>query len=51
MILQALTRYYEILSKDPESGIAPPGYSTANISFALNLSEKGELLDIFPLVV
>ena len=51
MILQALSRYYEILSKDPQSDIALPGYSTVNVSFAINLSEKGELLDIFPLVV
>jgi CRISPR-associated protein Csd1 len=49
MILQALTRYYDILADDPESGIAPPGYSIANVSFALNLSPEGELLNIFPL--
>jgi CRISPR-associated protein Csd1 len=51
MILQALTRYYDILSKNPESDIAPPGYSTANVSFALNISRQGELLDVFPLFV
>jgi CRISPR-associated protein Csd1 len=49
MILQALTRYYDILSNDPESDVAPPGYSVANVSYALNLSAQGELLDIFPL--
>jgi CRISPR-associated protein Csd1 len=49
MILQALTRYYEILSNDPESDIAPPNYSVAKVAFALNISAKGELLDIFPL--
>ncbi len=49
MILQALTHYYDILSNDPESNIAPPGYTSAGISFALNVSEKGELLDVFPL--
>ena len=49
MILQALTRYYDILSSDPESDIAPPGYSAIGISFALNVSSKGELLDVFPL--
>jgi len=49
MILQALTRYYDILSNDPESDIAPPGYSSTGISFALNISAKGELLDVFPL--
>jgi CRISPR-associated protein Csd1 len=45
MILQALTRYYDILS---EGEVAPLGYSTVGISFALNLSAQGELLDIFP---
>jgi CRISPR-associated protein Csd1 len=29
--------------------IAEPGYSAANVSFALNLSSEGELLDIVPL--
>jgi CRISPR-associated protein Csd1 len=49
MILQALTKYYDILSNDPESDIAPPGYSSTGVSFALNVSAKGELLDVFPL--
>lgn len=49
MILQALTRYYDILSSDPESDIAPPGYSSTGVSFALNISEQGTLLDVFPL--
>lgn len=49
MILQALTRYYDILANDPQSDIAPPGYSVTGVSFALNLSAQGELLDIFPL--
>lgn len=48
MILQALNRYYDILADDPESGIAPYGFSTANVSFAINLSPDGELLEIFP---
>ena len=51
MILQALNRYYDILSTDPQINIAPPGYCTANVSFAINLSSEGELLDIFPLFV
>jgi CRISPR-associated protein Csd1 len=51
MILQALTRYYEILSTDTESDISPPGYSAIGISFALNLSVTGKLLDVFPLFV
>lgn len=48
MILQALYNYYQILLKDDSLDIAPPGYSAANVSFALNLSSAGELLDIFP---
>lgn len=53
MILQALTRYYDILSTEAneseDNNIAQPGYSVANVSYALNLSTQGELLDIFPL--
>lgn len=49
MILQALNKYYDILSSDPESDIAPPGYSSTGVSFGLNISEKGELLDVIPL--
>jgi CRISPR-associated protein Csd1 len=49
MILQALTKYYDILSNDPESDVAPPGYSAIGISFVLNISATGELLDVFPL--
>ena len=49
MILQALTRYYDILSNDPASDIAPPNYSSTGVSFALNISEQGKLLDVFPL--
>ena len=49
MILQSLFRYYEILSKDPNSDIAPPGYSTTGVRFALNIGLDGELLNIIPL--
>lgn len=48
MILQALTRYYDILLKDDESDIAPPGYSSVGVSFALEISSKGELLNMLP---
>jgi len=50
MILQSLNRYYDILleDEDTKTKIAPPGYSMANVSYALNLSATGELLDIFP---
>ena len=47
MILQSLARYYDILAQDPDSGIAPPGYSTVGVSYSLNLSLSGELVDIF----
>ncbi|HQN03964.1 MAG TPA: type I-C CRISPR-associated protein Cas8c/Csd1 [Anaerolineaceae bacterium] len=48
MILHALYRYYEILLRDPKIEIALPGYSSANVNFALNLSKDGDLLDLFP---
>mgnify|MGYP001181852117 CR=1 FL=1 len=48
MILQSLYNYYQILLDDPDVEIAEPGYSAAKISFALNLSPDGELLDILP---
>ena len=50
MILQALARYYDILSDDPKSDIAPPGYSTVEVTFALEISTKGELVNLIPLV-
>lgn len=49
MILQSLYNYYQILLNDPDVEIAEPGYSAANVGFALNLSPEGELLDIIPL--
>jgi len=48
MIIEALYRYYEILIKDPNVEIALPGYTAASINFALNLSQQGDLLDVFP---
>ena len=48
MILQALARYYDILLKDDESDIAPPGYSSVGVSFVLEISSKGELLNMVP---
>ena len=51
MILQSLYAYYQILLKDPESGISRPGFSSAQVSHALNLSIQGELQDIIPLYV
>ena len=51
MILQALYNYYQILLKDPDVEIAEPGYSNVPVSYALNLSAQGDLLDIIPLFV
>jgi CRISPR-associated protein Csd1 len=49
MILQALARYYEILDKDPKVEIVQPNYSVENVSFALELSEDGDILALIPL--
>ena len=49
MILQALYQLYGRLLDEPDSGISPPGYSKAGVSYALNLSETGELLDMLDL--
>lgn len=49
MILQALHQLYLRLLDDPDSGISSPGYATKGVSFALNLSEAGELLDVYDL--
>lgn len=46
MVLTALNRYYEILVKDENSGISPPGFSSVNISYIINISQTGELLDL-----
>jgi CRISPR-associated protein Csd1 len=51
MILQSLYNYYQILSEDQALGIAEPGYSNAPVSYAINLSLQGNLLDIIPLYV
>ncbi|TEB09643.1 type I-C CRISPR-associated protein Cas8c/Csd1 [Pelotomaculum propionicicum] len=47
MILQALNEHYYRLLDDKESKIAPPGYSIADISFVIVLSQAGEFLDLF----
>lgn len=51
MIINALTKYYEILAEDEESDIPLCGYSSAKVDFALNISLTGELLDVIPLKV
>lgn len=48
MILQSLVEYYEVLA---DNGDVPRiGWSTAKVSFALSINEKGELLRVIPLL-
>jgi len=49
LILQALYQLYGRLLEEPGSEISPPNYSKAGVSYALNLSETGELLDVLDL--
>lgn len=51
MILQSLTNYYEILANDEESDIPKLGYCNKQISYAVNLSLDGELLNIIPMKI
>lgn len=51
MILQSLVNYYEILANDEDSTISKPGYCSRSISYAVNISEFGELLNIIPLKI
>jgi CRISPR-associated protein Csd1 len=46
MILQALNAYYERLQADPDSDIAPIGYSRQKIAFSVTLNQDGSLHDI-----
>lgn len=48
MILQALANYYEILIANDDGKIAQQGYSKTGINFALEISYRGELLEIHP---
>ncbi|NMC86489.1 MAG: type I-C CRISPR-associated protein Cas8c/Csd1 [Anaerolineaceae bacterium] len=49
MVLQALCRYYDILSAEENSPLPAFGYSSANVSFALVLSPQGELVNFIRL--
>ncbi len=51
MIIHDLTKYYEILTEDENSHVPSFGFSSAKVGFALNISEKGELLDLISLKV
>ena len=46
MILQSLAKYYDVLLEDENSGVSPPGYSSARVSYAAVLSQEGKLLDL-----
>ncbi len=49
MIIQSLARYYDILAKDPDSGIPTEGYSVTGVHFAVVISPEGKLLNLIPL--
>ncbi|MFM9816936.1 UNVERIFIED_CONTAM: type I-C CRISPR-associated protein Cas8c/Csd1 [Spiribacter pallidus] len=49
MILTALNDYYERLVSQPDSEIAPLGYSYEKISFALIINRDGKLIDLMDL--
>lgn len=49
MILTALNDYYDRLAAQPDSTIAPLGYSYEKISFGLVLSPEGKLVDVLDL--
>lgn len=46
MILQALCDYYQRKADDPESGIAPEGFSREQIPFLIRLTSDGNLIGI-----
>lgn len=48
MILSALAQYYEALNA--QGKIARPGWAMAKVSYALSLSEEGELLQVIPVL-
>ena len=48
MILQALSEYYEHLLRECPNDVAPPGWCPRQVSFVLDLSQDGELINIIP---
>lgn len=46
MIIPALIDYYDLLENDPESGIAPLGFSQQLMSFEIVLSPNGDAAEI-----
>jgi CRISPR-associated protein Csd1 len=51
VIINALYQYYDRLLADENSGVSRPGYSKAKVSYALIISQFGDLLDIVDLRV
>ncbi len=51
MILQSLVKYYDLMINDGESTIPMLGYCNRQISYAVNLSVEGELLNIIPMKI
>lgn len=49
MILQALVKHYEDLLEKGE--IPRPGWGMARVSYALNLDQEGNIIDLIPLKV
>ena len=45
-MLRALVRYYEILADEEDSPVPKLGNGTANISFALNIDDEGNLINL-----
>lgn len=46
MILQSLYSYYQRLSEDEHSGVAPEGFAPQKISFALDIAPDGTLIGL-----
>ncbi len=49
MIIDALHAHYKTLAEHSDSKIPKPGFATARVSFAFNLSLDGELLEVITL--
>lgn len=49
MILQSLHQYYKRLQEDDAKKIAPEGFASQRIGFALQLSTDGQVLDVLDL--
>ena len=51
MLLESLVKYYDLLAEDEDekSNISKCGYGKAKVSYALSISESGELSGVIPL--